>query len=84
MVSTTDIVSQIDKLIVQRESVMELAEYVKTKHNIHTYLRNMSIYRQLLIDLRNAFMKSLKSGKNLQWNIDDWSNITSKAVDFLR
>lgn len=84
MLGELDVMSQIDRLITQRESVMELAENVKTKHNIHTYLRNMTLLRQLLIDLKNAFYKALQSGKRLEWNITDWTNITSKTFDFLR
>lgn len=79
-----EIIAELDRLISQRESLMEMAENVKCGHNIPLYLRNMTVFYLMLTDLRNAFASAMKNGEKPIWNITDWSGITGKALDFVR
>ena len=46
------LVSELDRLIAQRERVMNLTETVRFPASQYTYLRNMSVFRQYYIELR--------------------------------
>lgn len=47
------LVSELDRLIAQRERVMNLTETVRFPASQYTYLRNMSVFRQYFIELRD-------------------------------
>lgn len=55
-------IEELDRLLVQREILMNLAETVRFPAAQYTYLRNMSVFRQVLIDLRDGIAKALQNG----------------------
>ncbi len=75
---TVQIVNELKRLIAQREKLMAFAELVKIRSAGYTYLRNMSLVRQFLIDLCAHFEKG-----NRDFDIFTGS-VTGAAFDFLR
>lgn len=82
--SAFEVISALDTLISEREELMAFAEDVKAPSTAYTYLRDMSIFRQIMIDLRDYFKSEISAGRKPHFDVTDWSNITGKALDFLR
>lgn len=57
------VVNELNRLILQREKLMKLIELTRIPATAHTYLRNMSVYRQYMTDLRDYFKKELAEGR---------------------
>ena len=55
--------SELDRLRVQREALMNLAETVRFPAAQYTYLRNMSVFRQVLIELSDRIRQALSRGE---------------------
>jgi len=77
-VDAMEIVNELKRLIAQREKLMAFAELVKAHSAGYTYLRNMSLIRQFLMDLCTHFEKG-----NRDFDIFTGS-VTGAAFDFLR
>ena len=78
------VIKELDRLICQREQLMLLAENVRIPANSYTYLRNMSIFRQFMIDLCEYFKSELSAARKPVFEISDLSYLTSETFDFLR
>jgi len=79
-----EVIRELDRLICQREALMRLAEEVRIPATSYTYLRNMSVFRQYMIDLRDYFKREVASGRKPVLDMMDLSYATGKTLDFLR
>ena len=79
-----EVIRELDRLISQREALMLLAENVRIPATSYTYLRNMSVFRQFMIDLRDYFKREISIGNKPRLEVTDLSYVTGKAFDFLR
>lgn len=78
------LLSEIERLILQRENLMLMAENNRIEANAIMYLRNMTIFRQYLIDLRNYIKKSISSGTKPEFKLDNLNYTSSDIFYFLR
>ena len=78
------VINELERLISQREKLMLLAEEVRIPPNRSTYLRNMSVFRQYMLDLRDYFKKTLEIGKKPKLDVMDLSYAMSSKFEFLR
>jgi hypothetical protein len=79
-----DFVRELDRLINNQEKLMSLAESVRIHATAIACLRNMSVFRQAMIDLRDYFKRGIERGIRPEFDVTDWSGITTAALDFLR
>ena len=78
------VVSELERLIDERESLMSFAEDVKISHNAPTYLRNMSVVRQWLVDLRDYFIREMNAGRKPVLDVTNLDYAMSEKFAFLR
>jgi hypothetical protein len=57
------VIAELDRLVRQREALMSFSEDVKVLFNQPTFLRDMTVVRQWLIDLRDYFLRETKAGR---------------------
>jgi hypothetical protein len=79
-----EFVRELDRLIRDQDRLMVLAETVRIHATAITYLRNMSIFRQAMIDLRDYFKRGIALGIRPTFDVTDWSAITGDTFEFLR
>lgn len=77
-------VAELNRLIKEREKTMALCETTRIEANSYTLLRNMSIYRQFTIDLRDYIKEQITKGKKPEVDIFSFWNILSDYSKFLR
>jgi len=58
------VIAELDRLIAQREELMALTESVKFRPNSYTLLRQMSVFRQYLLDLRDCLKRETSAGNS--------------------
>ncbi len=78
------VIAELERLVTQRERVMLLAERVRIPANRYTYLRNMSVFRQYMLDLLHCFKREVAAGRKPLFDVCDWSQLESRAAAFLR
>ena len=78
------VISELERLILQREKLMKLIEITRIPATAHTYLRNMSVYRQYMIALKEYFKKEMESGRRPKLDLKNLSYANSPETDFLR
>ena len=83
-IEATDFIREIDRLIIRTDSYMELCEDVRIRANQYITLRNMSIERQFLCDLRDYMTSSLAANKKPQVDLGNCGSILSPMSRFLR
>lgn len=83
-VDAQEVLRQLERLITQREAVMSLAERIKRKANAYTYLRNMSVFRQLMLDLQRYFETELECGRKPRLELTDLRYATGETLRFLQ
>lgn len=71
-------------LLLDRERLMKFTEGVRLEANQYIYLRNMSVYRQYLSDLRDYVKACLKKGETPKLDLLDLGYTKSKIFDFIR
>ncbi len=79
-----EVIRELKRLIAQREKLMLLAENVRIYATAVTYLRNMSNFRQYLIDLSLYFEREIKAGRKPKLDVTDLSYAQGKTSLFLR
>ena len=79
-----EVIRELKRLIAQRERLMLLAENVRIDATAQTYLRNMSNFRQYLIDLYTYFECELKAGRAPKLDVTNLDYVQSRAALFLR
>ena len=80
-----EFIRELDRLINNREKLMALAEDTRIHATAITYLRNMSIFRQVMLDLRDYFKREVATGNSHPaFDVTDWRGITTEATDWLR
>lgn len=79
-----EVIRELERLIHAREELMLLAENVRIPATSYTYLRNMSVVRQYMLDLLAYFKKEISLGKKPLLDLTDLSYATGKTFDFLR
>ena len=77
-----DVISVLKRLIRQREKLMEMAENIREKSTGYMYLRNMSVMRQYMIDLKNYLEE--ENNKCLCFELTNFTAICSNYMKFLR
>lgn len=83
-IDAKEVIRTLEELILHREETMLLAEAVRIPANQYTYLRNMSVFRQALLDLLRYFKHEVAQGGTPKLDVLDWSHTESKALLFLR
>ena len=78
------VIKELERLISQREQLMELAEEVRIPATAYTYLRNMSMFRQFMLDLLAYFKAEHAAGRKPVLNLMDLSYVTGKEFEFIR
>ena len=78
------VVCELERLITAREKLMLMGEEVRIRANRYTYLRNMSVFRQFMLDLLRYFKTELAAGKAPRLDVTDLAHVQSKAALFLR
>ena len=78
------VVNELDRLISQREKLMALSEDVRISANRSTYLRNMSVFRQYMIDLRDYFISEMQCERRPKLDLMDLSYVMSNKFEFIR
>ena len=78
------VVDVLNRLITERESLMAFAEDVKERAQSYMYLRNMSHFRQYLVDLRDYFCREINAGKRPKLDLCDLNYAMSERFAFLR
>ena len=78
--SKEDFIKELDRLICQRTEVMALCEDVRIKANQYTMMRNMTIIRQFMIDLKEY----LENNDVNEIDIFNFDKYLSEASWFLR
>lgn len=82
--SPASVVAVLDRLVDEREALMSFAEDVKERAQSYTYLRNMSIFRQYLVDLCDYFCRQINAGNRPKLDITDLNYAMSEKFFFLR
>ena len=79
------VISELERLIKQREELMAFVEMTKFKPNSYTMLRQMSVFRQYFIDLYEYLKREVASG-NARPKLDmtDINDIVSPMFKSLR
>lgn len=77
-------VSELNRLIVQREKTISLCEDVRIKANQNIAIRDMAIEKQMLIDLRDYMKEEIKKGNKPQVDIFTYGKYLSDISKFLR
>lgn len=78
------LLSELERLINAREELMAIGEDVKISGNSYHYLREMTIIRQYLIDLKAYVKDTIKKGEKPMLDIKNLDYVKSDIYDFLR
>lgn len=82
--SAFEVIRELERLLSQKERLMALAEEYKSEANANVFLRNASMERQYMLDLKNYFKAELSCGNRPTLNLSDLTYATGKALEFLR
>lgn len=77
-------VSELSRLISQREKTISLCEDVRIPANQYTSIRNMTVALQWLSDLRDYMKEEIKSGRKPEVDLLGFDKYLSKKSWFLR
>ena len=83
-IGAEDVICELDRLVGEREKLMSFVECAKLEHTRPTYLRDMSVVRQYLIDLRDYFCRELKAGNKPKFDVTNLDYAMSERFSFLR
>lgn len=72
------VTEELERLLAEREALMEFAEEVRIPATVYTYLRNMTLFRQVLLDLLAYFRRSIAAGQTPKLDVTDLSYTASK------
>jgi len=72
------------RLIERMNELMSLAEDVRIEATSFVYLRNMSLMRQFLIDLQTFVDSKISEGKEVDFDISDFTHFKSDIFNFIR
>lgn len=84
MISGRELLAEIERLLSAQENLMELAESVRIEGNSFVYLRNMSIFRQFLVDLRKYINEEIGTGRTPAFDLNNFNHIKSDVYNFIR
>lgn len=84
MADEGEVIRELERLIAAREALMLLAEDVRIPATSYTYLRNMSIFRQYLLDLLAYFKREMAEGRRPRLDVLDLGYAMSEKFEFLR
>jgi len=79
-----DYLCEIDRLIAQFERYMAICEDVRIEANKYITLRNISIERQFLLDIKNYIEKELEKGNKPELVLSECKPLLSAASWYLR
>lgn len=72
------VTEELERLLSEREALMEFAEEVRIPATAYTYLRNMTLFRQILVDLLTYFRRSAAAGETPKLDVTDLSYTASE------
>ena len=78
------VISELSRLVFEREALMNFAEEVKIEQNRPTLLRDMSVMRQWILDLLEYFKKECEMGREPKLDILNLDYAMSEKFWFLR
>ena len=77
-------ITELNRLINEREKLMAFAECAKGRAQSYVYLRNMSIFRQYIVDLRDYFEREVNAGRRPKLDLTNLDYAMSDKFRFLR
>lgn len=83
-ISADEFLTVLDELIFCREDLMKFAENARIEANKYLYLRNLSVGRQYLVDIRNGVLKNLEEGKEIKIDLTNLGEYKSEGFTFLQ
>lgn len=83
-ISVQEVLDDFKRLLIQREALMKFAEDVRSPEAVHTYLRNMSIFRQYYLDTIAYFENTISKGIKPEFKIVDFELQKTEFYDFLK
>ncbi|MBQ4631501.1 MAG: family 20 glycosylhydrolase [Clostridia bacterium] len=83
-ISAEKFVSELDRVIKSSDKTIALCEDVRIKANQYTIIRNMSVTRQCVCDLRDYINSELKKGNKPEIDIFNFDKYLSDVSRFLR
>ena len=83
-ISAQKFVSELERVIAQSDKTIALCEDVRIKANQYTIIRNMSVTRQFVCDLRDYISAELQKGNKPEIDIFNFDKYLSDASRFLR
>ncbi len=83
-ISAQKFVSELERVIAQSDKTIALCEDVRIKANQYTIIRNMSVTRQFVCDLRDYISVELQKGNKPEIDIFNFDKYLSDASRFLR
>ena len=82
-INAFEVIFEAERLLKQREVLMYMAENVRMPATSYTYLRNMSVFRQILTDLIAYFKNAVSKSEIPCFDMKNFKNIASKTLEFL-
>ncbi len=82
--SPIGVIETLDRLINEREKLMAFAECAKMRAQSYVYLRNMSLFRQYLVDLRAYLERETLTGRRPRLELSQLDYAMSEKFRFLR
>lgn len=82
--SAWEFISELDRLVTNRDKVIALCEDVRIKANQYIAIRNMTVYRQMTCDLRDYLKAELTAGRKPEVDLGNYKKYLSSVSWFLR
>lgn len=79
-----ELITELERLITQRDQVIALCENVRIPANQYTAIRNMTVYRQMTADLLEYLKTECAAGRKPEVDIMNYRNYLSDTSWFLR
>jgi len=83
-VTPLHVLAELGRLLKNREEIMLLAENTRIPATSYTYLRNMSVFRQYILDLKIYFEKEINEGRRPKLDMLDLQYATGEKFKFLQ
>ena len=76
--------SELERLRVQREALMNFSETVRFPAAQYTYLRNMSVFRQVLIELSDRIREAISRGETPVIDLVNTDAVQTPILNLIR
>lgn len=83
-ISEFDFLSELDRLIKQRDYTISLCETVRIPANQYTTVRDMTVVREFMTDLRTYIKNEIRAGRKPEIDLINFKKYLSDTSLFLR